>query len=57
MESQKTNTGIQNLLDFYRSVFEIPENINFYEPEDFKAAERKFLKFCLHKGGYPPGPH
>jgi hypothetical protein len=39
--------GLQSLIRKYRSYFRRPENINFYSEEDYREAERKFIKFCL----------
>jgi hypothetical protein len=44
------NTGIQLLLKKYRTLFQIPENVNYYSRADFKIAEKKFLKFALMEG-------
>jgi len=41
------NAGIQLLLKKYRKIFRIPENIDFYSEEDYKLAEKKFLKYAL----------
>ena len=41
------SSGIQSLLHHYRKRFRIPENLNHYSDEDFRKAERKFLKFSL----------
>jgi hypothetical protein len=46
----RENTGIQLLLKKYRSLFQIPENLNYYSRADFKIAEKKFLKFALMEG-------
>ncbi|MEN8246907.1 MAG: hypothetical protein ABFS43_18615 [Thermodesulfobacteriota bacterium] len=45
------NSGMERLLHQGRRRFRIPENLDYYSPEDFKAAEKKFLKLCLIKGG------
>lgn len=42
--------GIQLLLKKYRSLFQIPENLNYYSRTDFKIAEKKFLKLALMEG-------
>ena len=51
----KTNmhatAGIQRIVNRYKALFRIPENLNFYTPEDFLNAERKFLKFAIMNGG------
>ena len=39
--------GINKLAKKYRELFRIPENLNHYSEEDYKIAERKFLKFAL----------
>jgi hypothetical protein len=44
------NTGIKLLLEKYRKKFRIAENINHYSEENYKIAERKFLKFALSTG-------
>jgi hypothetical protein len=43
-------TGIQVLVEKYREMFRIPENLNYYSEEDYQAAERKFLKYALFSG-------
>jgi hypothetical protein len=40
-------SGIKLLLRRYRNIFQIPENLNHYSEEDYKIAERKFLKYAL----------
>ena len=32
-------------------IFRIPENVNYYSENDYKRAEKKFVKFCLKDGG------
>jgi hypothetical protein len=44
------NTGIKLLVEKYRKKFRIAENINHYSEENYKIAERKFLKFVLGMG-------
>ncbi len=41
------NDGLQNLIAMYRKAFYLPENINHYSEQDFKNAERQFVKFML----------
>lgn len=43
-------SGIELLLDRYRETFRVPENQNHYSKEDYKRAERKFLKYALQQG-------
>lgn len=40
------NQGLQLLIKKHRELF-WEENRNFYSDEDYKEAERKFIKFCL----------
>jgi hypothetical protein len=42
--------GIQLLYKKYKQAFNIPENLNYYSKSDFRIAERKFLKWALHRG-------
>ncbi len=44
--------GIQRIVNRYKALFRIPENLNFYAPEDLLSAERKFLKFAIMNGGF-----
>lgn len=40
--------GIELLLQKCRNEFRRPENTDFYTVDDYKEAERKFIKFCLY---------
>jgi hypothetical protein len=44
-------TGLETLLWQHKRSFRIPENINHYSEEDFRAAEKKYLKLCMTQGG------
>ena len=44
------NRGIALLIRQGKEMFRIPENINHYAPEDYLAAEKKFVKECIIKG-------
>jgi len=44
------NPGVTRLLNEYKKIFRIPENLNFYSEEDYHQAERKFLKHALYTG-------
>jgi hypothetical protein len=46
----KKGSGFKRLRDMYRKKFRVPENLNFYSKEDFKKAEKKYVKICLIKG-------
>ena len=51
LENESNNiTGIELLIKRYRRVFRISENLDFYSKEDFKSAERKFVKWALSVG-------
>lgn len=39
--------GIARLVQKCRNEFRRFENMNFYAEEDYKEAERKYVKFCL----------
>lgn len=44
------NVGKRELLKKYRKAFRIPENLNYYSEEDYKTAERNFIKHAMHNG-------
>ena len=46
-KDSKQNAGIKSLVKKYRNIFEIPENLNHYSKEDYKIAEKRFIKFAL----------
>jgi hypothetical protein len=46
-KSSNTNKGIRLLIQKYRNEFRRPENIHYYAENDFKEAEKRFVKFCL----------
>jgi hypothetical protein len=43
----KEQAGIRNILCHYKALFRTPENLNHYTESDFRAAEKKFLKYVL----------
>ena len=47
--SLKANQGIKSLIETYKSLFHIPENLNHYSKRDYRSAERKFLKYALEQ--------
>jgi hypothetical protein len=49
-KTSKQPTGIELMIEKYREIFRIPENLRHYSEEDFRAAERKFLKWALGGG-------
>jgi hypothetical protein len=42
--------GIERLVERYKKAFRIPENLNHYRSEDYRVAEKLFVKFCLKNG-------
>lgn len=42
-----TDEGIRLLIQKYRNEFRRPENRDYYSENDYKEAEKKFVKFCL----------
>jgi len=50
MQSTKSNPGLIKLTQKYRTIFRIPENLNYYSKEDLQIAERKFIKVALEDG-------
>lgn len=44
--------GLRRLIRRCRNEFRNPENLNHYAEEDFREAERKYIRFCLT--GNPP---
>ncbi len=46
----KKGSGVKLLRDMYRKKFRIPENIDYYNKEDLKKAEKKYVKLCLLTG-------
>jgi hypothetical protein len=46
-KGQQNNFGIELLIEKYRTAFRIPENFNHYSEEDYKVAERRFLKYAM----------
>ena len=47
----KANRGVKSLIEIYTTLFRIPKNTNYYSEKDYRAAERKFLKYSLERGG------
>ncbi len=53
-ESNK-NVGIELLVKRCKEKFRIPENLNYYSQEDYRMAERRFIKHTLYDEGSKPG--
>jgi hypothetical protein len=46
----RAEEGIKQLVQKYKQEFRIPENTNHYGGEDFRLAEKGYVKFCLKNG-------
>lgn len=44
------DAGIQLLLEKYKKIFRISENVKYYSQKDYPVAEKKFIKYALNKG-------
>jgi len=42
-----TNQGLKQLVKQCHLVFQRVENTQYYSADDYQAAERKFVKYCL----------
>ena len=49
-KEQNKTTGLEVIIKTYKEIFSIPENLNHYSEEDYKKAEKKFLKYALTEG-------
>lgn len=49
MKHRRKKSGTHLLLKKYRTLFRIPENQNHYSEEDYRKAERMFLKHALEQ--------
>jgi tryptophanyl-tRNA synthetase len=45
----KNKPGIRLLLERYKALFRTDENRKHYSEEDYRQAERKFLKYALEQ--------
>ncbi len=43
----RKDVGIKALIKECKKSFQIPENLNYYSPKDYKKAERAFIKQVL----------
>lgn len=44
------NTGIKLLIKYGKKKFRIAENLSYYSENDFKRAEKKYIKTCILGG-------
>jgi hypothetical protein len=47
---RKNKTGLKLVIDKCRRRFRIPENLYHYSEEDYREAERKYIKYNLYHG-------
>lgn len=40
--------GLSSLVEYYQNLFEREENIDYYNPDDYQNAKRKFVKFMVN---------
>ncbi len=45
----ESRSGLTVMIEKYKNLFRIPENVNHYSEEDYRLAERKFLKYLLEQ--------
>jgi hypothetical protein len=50
--NHQDNSGVKLLVNKLRGQFKIAENINYYSEENYKIAERKYLKYALRTGDF-----
>ncbi len=48
--SGQYNDGLQKIIKHGKEAFRITENLEYYSEEDYKAAEKKYLKLCIIGG-------
>jgi len=46
----KKDDGLRRKIRQGRRLFRIPENTDHYSDENYKEAEKKFVKFCVLEG-------
>lgn len=43
----RSENGLQRLVIYYESLFDIEENFNYYRWNDYENARRKFVKYLM----------
>jgi CheY-like chemotaxis protein len=43
----RSGNGLQNLAEYYQDLFDIEENFNHYNWNDYQNAKRKFVKYLM----------
>lgn len=46
---KKNKSGLWLLINRYKAIFQTEENQKYYSEEDYRKAERKFLKYVLEQ--------
>jgi len=44
-----SRNGLRVMVEKYKNMFRIPENVDYYSEEDYRLAERKFLKYLMEQ--------
>ena len=48
--SDKYDQGLRKIIKIGKETFRVAENLKYYSEEDYKAAEKKYLKLCVIGG-------
>jgi hypothetical protein len=48
--NDRNDEGLRKIIKHGKEKFRIPENLEYYLEEDYKAAEKKYLKLCVIGG-------
>lgn len=47
---QKKDVGLRRMIEKGKERFRLPENTQYYSAEQYKIAEKKFIKYCIIEG-------
>lgn len=50
VDSGQYDDGLRKMIKNGKEAFRIRENLEYYSEEDFKVAEKKYLKLCVLGG-------
>ena len=45
--NHKSENGLQQLAEYYQSLFDIEENFNYYSKNEYQNAKRKYVKYLM----------
>ncbi len=48
----RNENGLQSLVAYYQSLFDIEENFNHYSSNEFLNAKRKFVKYLMNNRAF-----